>query len=326
MKIIDAANVNDAYVKGWKYLLEDGVGEATRNGQAIVSPVPVTTMYSCPTERVLFSTKRRANPFFHLAESIWMLCGRNDAEFLNLFIKDFGDRFAESDGKIHGAYGYRWREHFDIDQLFWIIDILQKEPTSRQAVLAMWDPFADLGAVVKDKPCNTHVYFRKVGDELDMTVCCRSNDIVWGAYGANAVHFSVLQEFLVDALGCFSGTYYQISNNYHVYNSVLEKHDPILRDLYEQGLVRTTPLSVGDAPKTWLAMAAKVLEGDYEATHHPFLSGTLTPMISSYRAYRDGNKERAIEYARVIAGDDWRLACLEWLDPTLISTPAPKSD
>ena len=32
--------------------------------------------------------------------------------------------------------------------------------------------------------------------KLCMTVCNRSNDMLWGAYGANVVHMSMLQEFV----------------------------------------------------------------------------------------------------------------------------------
>jgi hypothetical protein len=57
---------------------------------------------------------------------------------------------------------------------------------------------------------------------LDLTVCCRSNDAIWGAHGANAVHFSVLQEYLAARIGVGVGTMYQWSNNYHAYESELE--------------------------------------------------------------------------------------------------------
>lgn len=252
MHVIVVRNVNHALPLGFDYLLNNGAREESRVGPVLVAPGPVTTVYVRPTERVLFSAVRDANPFFHLAESIWMLLGRADAGFLDHFVRDFGSRFAEEDGLIHGAYGRRWRNHFmDIaaaeasnlevgqmypamDQVAMIISELRDNPGSRQAVLAMWDPEVDLGAVVRDKPCNTHVYFRVRGERgnidhgngnvgdfdnrvLDMTVCCRSNDIIMGAYGANAVHFSLLQEYVASMVGVGVGTYRQVSNNYHMY-------------------------------------------------------------------------------------------------------------
>jgi len=52
---------------------------------------------------------------------------------------------------------------------------------------------------------------------LNMTVFNRSNDMVYGALGANVVHFSVLQEYMAACIGVEVGTYYQVSSNMHVY-------------------------------------------------------------------------------------------------------------
>ena len=206
MYVINARNVNDAYNQGLIHLLKEGEVQDTRAGQVIVLPYPLTTVYEKPTERVLFDPVRDANPFFHLFESLWMLSGRNDATWLDQFVSDFSVRFAEDDGMQHGAYGYRWRNHFYNDQLPVLIDILKTNNNDRRAVLTMWDPASDLGVRdKKDIPCNSQAFLRvrkgSSGPVLDITVCCRSNDAIWGAYGANAVHFSVLLEYLARMIG-----------------------------------------------------------------------------------------------------------------------------
>ena len=118
--------------------------------------------------------------------------------------------------------------------------MLRENPEDRRVVLAMWDTAVDLdNPSSKDLPCNTHIYFRvrpRLGFErierirsiagpgevstalfLDMTVCCRSNDMIWGCYGANAVHFSYLLEYVAAMSGYAVGTYTQISNSFHAY-------------------------------------------------------------------------------------------------------------
>ena len=207
MYVITVPGVNAAYAQGLRYICERGELQNSRAGQVLVAPTPVTIVYEKPQERVLFDPSRDANPFFHLFEALHMLAGRNDAKWLDQFVKDFSSRFAESDGIQHGAYGYRWRNHFDLegggnpnlpDQLDTVVQMLVKDPQSRRAVISMWDPAADLGANKKDMPCNTHVYLRvrtnrdyvhgnwKDTSVLDLAVCCRSNDFVWGMAGANA--------------------------------------------------------------------------------------------------------------------------------------------
>ena len=69
MKLIDATNVNQAYEKGVAYLIDEGVKEDSRNGPVVVAPGPVLTRYTHPTQRVLFSPLRDANPFFHIMEA-----------------------------------------------------------------------------------------------------------------------------------------------------------------------------------------------------------------------------------------------------------------
>src|ERR1044072_3080995 len=234
MYLINAVNVNDAYLKGLELLHRVGEESDSRAGRVLVAPMPVVTSYLNPTQRVLFDKSRDANPFFHLMESLWMLAGQNDARWLDQFVGDFSARFGEKDGIQHGAYGYRWRHAFGFDQLTEVIKKLKANPSDRQAVIQMWDcsDYDDLMGDWKDRPCNTHIYLRmRRGDVswfLDITVCCRSNDVIWGAYGANAVHFSVLQEDLAKRIGDDGhvGNYYQLSNNFHEYVDVLSKMHP----------------------------------------------------------------------------------------------------
>jgi thymidylate synthase len=187
--VIKVRNVAEALPAGLRYLGDQGTLRYTRAGPALTAPGPVATVYENSWECVLHSAVRDANPFFHLAEAVWMLAGRDDAAFLNHYVKNFGERFAEADGRIHGAYGARWRDAQGFDQLPVIINMLKRDPETRQAVLQMWDAgwddlsstgWDDLRGNWRDRPCNTHVYFRVRNGVLDMTVCCRSNDILMG--------------------------------------------------------------------------------------------------------------------------------------------------
>jgi hypothetical protein len=45
----------------------------------------VVTQYIRPTERVLFSPRRDANPVFHLMEALWMLAGESEVAWLSQF-------------------------------------------------------------------------------------------------------------------------------------------------------------------------------------------------------------------------------------------------
>ena len=210
---------------------------APRGMPTVEWPEPVLTIYEQPRERVLFDPNRDANPFLHFFEALWMLAGREDLRFMLHLSKRFMD-FSDNGHTLPGAYGYRWRggetgaseqqRRNDTDQLSRVIDLLRAEPDSRRAVITMWTA-GDLkftGAPLdvrrgrkasRDVPCNTQIFLKVRDAALDMTVTCRSNDMLWGAYGANAVHFSMLQEYLAGALSLRVGCLSQLSDSFHVY-------------------------------------------------------------------------------------------------------------
>lgn len=353
MKVLLARNVNDLMIQGLELLAGYGQQSASRNGPVVVAPYPVMSVYERPTERVLFDAQRDANPFFHLMEGLWMLAGRNDAEFLNRYIKDFGDRFAEPDGVLHGAYGHRWRHVMGFDQLNEIVRRLSKNPDDRQCVLQMWDAADhndawsggidgkrvsspdDLQGDWKDRPCNTHVYFRmrperKLDDPLfthavlDMTICCRSNDVVWGAYGANAVHFSMLQEYMAGRVGVSVGTMYQLSNNFHGYVATLDKMgDPTQLpdcDRYNTGVVRSVPMA--EHWQSWdkdLAAFMRWHGASWESrdVEVSYVNSWFywVPVLATmaYQQYRGGRLNDALNTVESMRAPDWRMACREWL-------------
>lgn len=316
-------NVNDALARALSLIKNHSTSETSRNGPVLVFREPVTTVYSYPTERVLFSPLRDANPFFHIFESLWMMAGRNDIAFPQQFNKRFGAY--SDDGKTSpGAYGFRWRKFFGYDQLRPLVDELKANPDTRRAVLAMWDggtialegsthagDLRRLRQGTKDAPCNTHIYFDRRGGALNMTVCCRSNDLWWGAYGANAVHFSVLQEWMAFAVGVPVGIYRQMSNNLHLYTDVVavDALNKLAADAenanhyLDPAPVRSFPLVKHDA-WNWLAEAERFCDGQTFDFQEPFFRGMVVPMMTKWR-----NREKQVH----IAAEDWRLAVSQWI-------------
>jgi hypothetical protein len=234
MKVLTVRNVHEALPRALRLLDQVGIERPSRNGPVKQAPWPVTTVYERPCERVLFWPERDANPFFHLYESLWMLAGRNDILPLTRYAKNMANY--SDDGKIqHGAYGFRWRKHFDIDQLEDIANGLRQNVEDRRCVLQMYDAESDSTTVYesgKDVPCNTMATFQiGIDGRLDLTVFCRSNDIVWGAYGANAVHFSMLLEYMANWIGCPVGVYRQVSVNWHGYLTTVTPMLPLVNQI-----------------------------------------------------------------------------------------------
>lgn len=316
MKTIHVRNVSEALWVGIKDIRAHGKLIDTRNGPALEYDGPVATVYDCPEERVLFYPERDANPFFHCLESLWMLGGRNDVAYVSKYsgnIKNYSD-----DGKTyHGAYGYRWRKWFCYDQLDTAAHRLRTFPNDRRTVVSMWDALGDLhkSNTAKDLPCNTQIFFNVRENKLNMTVVNRSNDMIWGAYGANAVHMSFLMEYMAAKVGVGMGTYTQFSNNFHAYLNTLEKvekidgpdYEPYL-DFHANDLV---PL-VKDC-KTFDDEVDAFLDGQ-RGLSEPFLATVATPMAEAWEIYKAGDLFLAVDAAKQIASADWRKACVEWIE------------
>jgi len=320
MQSIYARGVSEALFLGQQTLFSSGKEVNTRNGLALEFPTPVVTTYTHSRERVLFYPERDANPYFHLMESLWMLAGRNDVDWISQFNGRI-DTYSDDGKTFHGAYGYRWRNWFGMDQLETIKFRLATYHNDRRAVLGIWDPHQDLVQTNdgRDYPCNTQIYFWERNEKLNMTVTNRSNDMIWGAYGANAVHMSVLLEYMAGMLGHAVGTYYQFSNNLHAYVNVLEKLENIQPDyepyltLADDGLSYNPPALIDDADSFDEELLDWFKDESRTEYNNSYLSTTCSPMRSSWKCWKSKNFNDAFYHANNIEDRAWRKACVEWL-------------
>jgi hypothetical protein len=324
--IIRARNVNDAYYHGMIHLHQTGTLHTTRNGEARVAPTPVITVYGAPHERVLLDERRDANPFFHLMEALWMLRGCDDVAFLAYYLPDIA-KHSDNGTHFHGAYGARWNRYAQLERT---LSMLAKEPSSRRAVLNLWDAQLDCHTDSKDIPCNDAVKFYVRDDVLHMIVFNRSNDAIWGAYGANAVHFSALLEYAARRLELGIGTYTQFSSDFHAYTAVFDRCWPIpphaAQARYLRG-TRVVPLLRDAAVFTAeLRVVIEALRDEhtlrnartFKGFRTEFFETVLRPMAAAFYAYRTGDDPA--EAANILRAAiqqhgavDWFVAAYAWM-------------
>jgi thymidylate synthase len=318
MHLIQARNVREALLKGVDLLLTEGDSIESEKGLTLAYNGVVATEYQNSKQHVLLNPYRDANPFFHLIEGLWTLAGRRDVAPLNVYIKGYGDRYGVN-GLVSDAYGFRWRHMAVVDQLAWVIEILKNRRNTRQAVLQMWNASIDLGSS-NPVPCNLNVMFRVRGIELDMTVSNRSNDILFGLYGANAVQFGLLHEYVGAMSGHRPGRYVHMSNDFHMYPHVWDKigrnlflDDPTLYgEVYP--LVSDPETFDNDLKQFWSAHDR--LHAGQTVETYPLNNKFLDGALFMARAYRF-HKKKAITEAEAMMKNvpmpDWRQAGTEWL-------------
>ena len=335
MEVIKAVNINDAWGDAREELFENHVVRPSRVGEVWEYPGPVTTVYWNPAQRVLFDPKRNANHFFHFMEALHMLAGRRDVAWLEQFNSKIRD-FVGKDDLQHAAYGHRLRLAFDLDggaeddyadQLPKVARMLAKDKNERRAVLCIWNPLWDLERPdISDIPCNDIIFLKIREGALDMTVCCRSNDIIFGCYGSNIVQFSTLQEYLAAMIGVPMGFYYQVSDSWHAYTERWEKlagnppynYPPV--DYYSDASPsqpNVNPFPLVRNPDTFDEELQRWMARDGIETHtwdNYYFPLVAEPLWQAHKAYRTNDLEKALEHARHCQATDWRIGVIEWLE------------
>lgn len=156
-----------------------------------------------------------------VAEQIWFMMGsRRPSEFLNNHTKIWND-FANINGVVTAAYGYRWKRFFDRDQLHLLIDLLENEPSSRHGVVVAWDPASDglnRHRRRKNVPCPFAFTVNIIGGALHFHNIVRSNDMILG-FPHDVAGFVLLQHFLASRLGVSVGQYTHSISNAHIYET-----------------------------------------------------------------------------------------------------------
>lgn len=167
----------------WRLLSGHAFEEVNeRTGAKIfASRVPIHFNLDLREERLPMCGVRRVYPQTAAAEVAWFLRGDRDVDFIRQYAPIW-DKFVEDDGHtVAGAYGYRWREHFDRDQLGDAIAALRANRTDRRIVVMAWDPASDgLGRPSKNVPCPLGFTLSVVDGLLNSTIVLRSSDVFVG--------------------------------------------------------------------------------------------------------------------------------------------------
>lgn len=319
MLTIQGRNVNEVFRVAMTHFRQTSVliESCPRGERRLQYPYPITSHYARPCERVLFDAKRDANPFFHFMEALWIISGRNDVAWIEQWISTLR-KYSDNGITFHGAYGARLRAGTQFEDL---LHRLRTEQNTTRAVLQIYDHDADSSYRGNDMPCNCMIFFGLHDNRLNMTVLNRSNDMIWGAYGANVVHFSMLQEYIAGHLGCDVGWYEQVSNNAHIYpdNDVTERclsFDEAITDWYlEDYYPRVQPFSMcrNSDIKVWDRELKLFMQGYEGPWRTAFFPEVVMPMRQAHRAYKSGNYLAAVEAVMQIAATDWSTACHAWI-------------
>jgi len=204
----------------------DSTSQMTRLGES-KELMHASFQISDPRQRWITARTPAISPAFAIAEVFWILNGDNNAEFMNFWNPGL-PKYAGSGNTYHGAYGYRIKKQFGLDQLDAAYQALSNNPVTRQVVIQIWDPRTDLPnckgePAAADIPCNICSMPKIRNNKLEWLQVMRSNDVFLGM-PYNIIQFTTLQEILAGWLNLELGAYFQISDSLHAYTHDLDQY------------------------------------------------------------------------------------------------------
>lgn len=237
-------NTTNAFYSGLTQILREG-STITVRGHEVKELRPHLVQVERPLERVYVIPQRNSNIFACIAETLWVVAGRDDLEFLAHYLPRALD-FSDDGLTWRAAYGPRLRNWAGVDQLREVARLLNEDNNSRRAVAILFDPAQDYGPS-KDIPCNNWLQFLIRDGKLHLHVCVRSNDVIWGFSGINTFEWSVLQEMMAHWTNTSVGETVYFISSFHLYARHYDRAQRILnsakgRTLYEFG-INSTPFS-----------------------------------------------------------------------------------
>ncbi len=209
-------------------IMIDGTDVFSERTNITTKAIPGMTYEINPAEGFPILTLRKIPIRLFVSEVVWMITGKKELNFIRQFTKIWDD-FAEEDGTIPTAYGYRWRHHFGRDQLLGLVEHLRAEPSSRQGVVMMWDAASDGLTAPKKKnvPCPYTFTANIINKELNFHLIIRSNDMMLGN-PHDVAGFALLQAMLAQELEIGVGKLTVSISHAHIYGNHFDQANTLV--------------------------------------------------------------------------------------------------
>jgi thymidylate synthase len=208
MNIFEGKTIDEVYPEICERILEEEFITYPR-GQKTKDIGPTSLVIHEPWFRVLTNRRRKINPYFLIAEWLWIITRQHRADMLGFYNKKMFD-FSDDGRNLYGAYGPRL-----MYQLPSIINKIKMDPNTRQAIATIFRP-ADQLIVTKDFPCNIMLHFLPRNGTLTLVVYVRSQDVLLGL-PYDFYHWSLILEMISVEVNMKMGSITHICGSLHGY-------------------------------------------------------------------------------------------------------------
>lgn len=251
----------------------------------------------------------RGKVFSALGELLWYLSGSNRVEFIEYYINYYRER--GEGGQIWGGYGPRLFAFDGFDQVGFVSRKLRENPSSRQAVIQLFD-HRDLQAEHEDVPCTCTVQFLVRSDELNVITYMRSNDAYLGL-PHDVFAFTFIQELVARDLGVGVGRYFHHVGSLHLYEDKIEAASAFL----VEGWQSDAPMPAMPTGSQWPAVGELLgieeglrlgsidplsVDPDFDAYW-----ADLARMLAIFRLMKDGRTDEANKMGDLVTAPIYKV-------------------
>jgi thymidylate synthase len=249
----------------------------------------------------LSRSETRGKLFSSLGELVWYLSRGNRLDFIEKYVSHYKEE-SEDGAEVYGGYGPRLFGQRGNDQVRNVIELLRGRPTSRRAVIQIFNA-EDIAAIHKEIPCTTTLQFFVRNDRLDMVTTMRSNDAYLGL-PHDVFCFTMLQEIIARSLGRDIGTYRHFAGSLHLYRDRWGDAQHFIDEAYQQRI------AMPDMPEgdPWPAIDSVLKSEERIRNGEHFDAGSLglaeywSDLIRIIQIYfASGNTEKIEELAGTIS-------------------------
>lgn len=209
---IDVLNLRRGYINLCDRVVHTG-DPVTVRGQATRELLGVTLIFNYLEEVMLpIGINRRVNLKLAAIEALSMIGCTADQDLVLRAAPHYADVLVSgmnSSAFDYASYGPRIQGQLKI-----VINQLKKDPTTRQALLAIWNR-PDL-THDGDKPCTIMLQFFQRGNSLDCHTYMRSQD-VWLGLSLDVFVFTQLMWTVAREVGCTPRQYVHHVGSFHAY-------------------------------------------------------------------------------------------------------------
>jgi thymidylate synthase len=238
------ASIDDLMRESLSAVLVDGVTINPSKGAA-QDLMAVALELSNPLARVSRSATR-GKIFSAIGELLWYLSGSSEVAFIEYYLSHYAE--SGENGLVWGGYGPRLLDFDGVNQLEFVISKLRGNPSSRKAVIQLYDHEDAVGKHI-DIPCTCVLqYFVREG-HLCAVVYMRSNDAYYGL-PHDIFAFTFLQELIARSVGVPLGSYVHVAGSFHVYETKLAS----VRRFLDEGWQSNAPMPSMPSGDPWPAV------------------------------------------------------------------------